>query len=201
MSRIQGIYLIKIHPLFTYNKVIIKRKGEIMSFNFSKMTPDHSIKIGSDDAPLKIVEYINLRCPDSKNYEENVAPFLDEYVENGTVQRILKHFDKQTIYLELGNVLNQYLDYDQPEETYPFIQKIFKEQEDWGNQRLSDIPHIAKEYGLTLQSKNREQAHNTTEEVKAVGVERIPTVFVGEEALVEKITLKELKAAVERIFF
>ena len=70
-----------------------------MSFNYSEISDNNSIKIGSDDAPLKIVEYINLRCPDSKAYEENVAPFLNSYIENGTVQRILKHFDKQSIYL------------------------------------------------------------------------------------------------------
>lgn len=172
-----------------------------MSFDYSKITEYDSIKIGSDDAPLKIVEYINLRCPDSKNYEENVAPWLDEYIQSGTVQRILKHFDKQSIYLELGNVLNQYLDYETPEESYPLIQKLFKEQDDWGSARLSDIPHIANEYGLSLQAKNREQAHNVTKEIKAVGVERIPTVFVGEEAFVEKIKLEDFQHAVERIFF
>ena len=171
-----------------------------MSFDYSKITEYDSIKIGSDDAPLKIVEYINLRCPDSKNYEENVAPWLDEYIQSGTVQRILKHFDKQSIYLELGNVLNQYLDYDTPEETYPMIRTLFKEQENWGNTRLSDIPHIAKEYGLKLQSNNRQQAHHVMEEIKAVGVERIPTVFVGEEALVETITLEEFQNTVERIY-
>lgn len=85
-----------------------------MSFNYSEISDDFAIKIGSDDAPLKVVEYINLRCPDSKAYEENVAPFLNNYIENGTVQRVLKHFDKQTIYLELGNILNQYLDYSTP---------------------------------------------------------------------------------------
>lgn len=46
-----------------------------MTFNIDKITHDDSLKIGSDHAPLKIVEYINLRCPDSKNYEENVARF------------------------------------------------------------------------------------------------------------------------------
>ena len=49
-----------------------------MSFNYSKITYDDAIKIGSDEAPLKIVEYINLRCPDSKNYEDNVVSYLDE---------------------------------------------------------------------------------------------------------------------------
>lgn len=66
-----------------------------MSLNTDKITHNDGIKLGSDNAPLKVVEYINLRCPDSKDYEENVAPFLNEYIKNGTVQRILKHFDKE----------------------------------------------------------------------------------------------------------
>lgn len=176
------------------------RKVIRMSFNYSEVSNDFAIKIGSDDAPLKIVEYINLRCPDSKAYEENVAPFLANYIENGTVQRVLKHFDKQTIYLELGNILNQYLDYSTPEETYKVIQKIFKVQDKWGNKRLTDMPHVAAEYGLTLQADNRMQAHGVTEEVKAVNVERIPTVFVGEEAFVETIILEDFKTAVENHF-
>lgn len=171
-----------------------------MSFDFTEMTHENSIKIGSDDAPLKVVEYINLRCPDSKNYEENVAPFLNEYIKNGTVQRILKHFDKQTIYLELGNVMNQFLDYSTPGKTYAVMQALFENQNDWGMQRLTDIPHIAKEMGLNLQDANREQAHAVTQEVKAVGIERIPSVFVGEEPLIENIELEDFKKAVENHF-
>ena len=62
------------------------------------------------------------------------------------------------------------------------------------------MPHIAAEYGLTLQAQNREQAHRVTNEVNAVNVERIPTVFVGEEAFVETITLEDFKSAVENNF-
>lgn len=54
-----------------------------MSFNTAKITFGDSIKIGSDSAPLKVVEYINLRCLDSKEYEEDVSPFLNPYIENG----------------------------------------------------------------------------------------------------------------------
>lgn len=183
-----------------YYKKYISWKVIFVSFNDSNITDKDAIKIGSDDAPLKIVEYINLRCPDSKAYEENVAPFLNNYIENGTVQRILKHFDKHSIYLELGNVMNQYLDYSTPVETYQTIQKLFSEQNDWGTERLTDIPHIAADYGLSLQDKNRNQAHNVTAEVKAVNVERIPTVFVGDEAFVETIDLDNFKNAVEKHF-
>lgn len=168
-----------------------------MSFNISEITHKNSIKIGSDDAPLKIVEYINLRCPDSKNYEENIAPFLEDYIENGHVQRILKHFDKQKYPLEIGNVLNQYLDYNTPEKTFEVIKKLFKEQSDWGKNRLTDIPHLAADFGLTLQAQNQEQAHQISAEVKAIKVTNVPTVFVGDEVFVETIELEEFKNAVE----
>ena len=39
-----------------------------------------------------------------------------------------------------------------------------------------------------------------TAEVKAVNVERIPTVFVGDEAFVETIDLDDFKKAVEKHF-
>lgn len=168
-----------------------------MSFNYSKITHDDAVKLGSDDAPLKVIEYINLRCPDSKNYEDNVVAYLDDYIKEGKVQRILKHFDKEKYPLEVGNVLNQYLNYDTPEETYKVMEKLFAEQKNWGSKRLSQIPHIAKAYGLTLQAQNKEQATRIDTEVEAVNVENIPTIFVGEKAFVETIDLEEFKAAIE----
>ena len=171
-----------------------------MSFHLDQITYEDSIKIGSDHAPLKIVEYISLRCPDSKNYEENVAPFLNEYIKKGKVQRILKHFDKAKYPLEVGNVLNQYLDYSTPVETFRLIKKLFEEQNTWGSNRLSQIPHIAKDYGLTLQTKNREQAQRVAKEINTINVENVPTVFVGEVAFVETINLDEFKETVESYF-
>lgn len=97
-----------------------------------------------------------------------------------------------------GRFYNQYLDFTSHDKTYTLIQKFFAEQNVWGSNRLTDIPHIATEYGLTLQASNREQAHRVTKEIKAVGVEKIPTVFVGETAFVETVDLEAFKAAVEK---
>lgn len=169
-----------------------------MSFNYSKITYKDALKIGSDDAPVKVVEYVNLRCPFSKKYEENVVPSLDQYIKDGKVQRVLKHFDKEKYPLEVGNVLNQYLDYNHPEETYERIQKIFAKQDIWGNQRLSHIPHVAKEYGLTLQENNKEQADRIFEEVQAVNVELIPTIFVGEKEWIGTVDLDEFLEEIEK---
>lgn len=167
-----------------------------MTFNLSKITFDDCIKVGSDSAPLKVVEYINLRCPDSKEYEENIVPFLDDFIEDGQVQRIIKHFDKGKYGLETGNVLNQYLNYDTPEETYEFIKKLFNEQSIWGSNRLAHIPHVAKEYGLSLQEANKSLADRVLTEVESVNVESIPTIFVGQKAFVETVDLEEFKNTV-----
>lgn len=168
-----------------------------MTFDYSKVTLNDSIKVGSDEAPLKIVEYINLRCPHSKQYEEEIAPSLTKYIEEGKVQRILKHFDKEKYPLEVGNVLNQYLNYETQDETYELIKKLFKDQGVWGKYRLAEIPHFAKENGLILQENNRQQAQRINEEVLEANVEFIPTIFVGEQAFVESIELDELQKIVE----
>ena len=164
-----------------------------MSFNYSEVSFNDSIKIGLDTAPIKVFEYINLRCPDSKSYEEEVAPYLDTFIQAGKVQRIMKHFDKKVYGLESGNLLNQYLNYEAQSETYEMIQKLFKEQDEWGFDRLAQIPHIAQEYGLTLQPANSETSKAVLKEVDAVGVEMIPTVFVNEKAFVETIDFDAFK--------
>lgn len=170
-----------------------------MTFNVSKISYEDSIKIGADDAPVKVVEYINLRCPYSKAYEEQVAPSLNEWIENGQVQRVLKHFDKEKENLEPGNILHQYLNYETPKDSYKTIQKIFKHQDDWGKERPAYIPHVAKDkLDLSLQSSNKERSKRVLEEVKAVSVEYIPTVFVGQEAFVGTADIKEFHQAVEQ---
>ncbi len=158
---------------------------------------ENSIKIGSDEAPLKVIEYINLRCPDSKEYEEEVVPYLDTYIQEGKVQRIIKHFDKAVYGLEKGNLFNQYLNYDTPTETYAIIQKLFKKQAKWGQKRIADIPHLAAEYGLTLQSQNEKIAKKIMEEVEQNQIEMIPTVFVNDQAFIETIDLAAFQKAIE----
>lgn len=164
-----------------------------MPFNYSEITSDNSIKVGSDLAPIRIVEYINLRCPDSRDYEINVVPYLESYIKEGKVQRIIKHFDKEVSELEKGNLMNQYINYDEPSASYQMIHKLFKEQDDWARNRISQIPHIALDYGLKLEAKNRKRAIEMMEEVKAVDLKKIPTVFIGEKAFVETIGLGEFK--------
>jgi len=168
-----------------------------MSFNLDEITHEDSIKLGSDEAPVKVAEYINLRCPYSKEYEETIASSLNEYIEAGQVQRILKHFDKEKEALETGNVLHQYIDYENPADSYDVIKEIFATQDGWKDRRLAEIPHLARELALSLQAANEERSQRVLTEVKAVNVEVVPTVFVEDEAFVGTADLDAFKAAIE----
>lgn len=175
------------------------KRGKFMVFNYSKINVDHSIKIGSDTAPIKVIEYINLRCPDSKKYEEEIAPYLNTFIQEGKVQRIIKHFDKKVYGLESGNILNQYLNYETPSVTYEMIRKLFKEQEEWGFNRLAQIPHTAQEYGLTLQAANSNISKAVLKEVEAVGVEMIPSVFINETPFIERFDFEDFKKEIDAL--
>lgn len=170
-----------------------------MSFQYDAINHDNSIKVGQDDAPIKVIEYINLRCPDSRDYEVNLVPYLDELIESGKVQRIIKHFDKEVRELEKGNLMNQFLNYETPEETAQMVHKLFQEQEDWAQNRLSQMPHLAGDYGLELQEKNRQIALDVMQEIKDANIERIPTVFVNDKAFVEHISLDEFKKEIDSL--
>lgn len=89
-----------------------------MIFHTEKITLNDSIRYGSDDAPVKIIEYINLCCPDSLAYEQSIAPFLEDFIKKGQVQRVLKHFDKNKSGLRKGNILNTYINYDDQNEAF-----------------------------------------------------------------------------------
>lgn len=168
-----------------------------MAFHTRKLNFQHGLILGSNKAPIKIVEFINWRCPDAKAYELNIAPTLNTYVKQGKVQRIIKHFDKHKAALEKGNILNQYIDYTDAENAYLIGRALFKYQDKWGNFQMQDIPHFAEDMHLTLQNDNRKLAKQINREASVVGVTAVPTVFVGKQAFVETFTMESFIDAIE----
>lgn len=157
-----------------------------------------SIQIGQTDAPVKVVEYINLRCPDSKHYEETVATALAPYIARGQVVRYLKHFDKHKGVLERGQWAFNYVPVASAN-TYQWVKYFFNHQAEWGALETPDaIGAYAEDLGLTQSPLAPTWQATLAAEVSAVGVTRIPTVFVNGTPLIEKITQAELLSAVEQ---
>lgn len=170
---------------------------DISVINRSAVTTEGGFHFGNPDAPVKIVEFINLRCPFCKMWRENSLTVLDEYEKNGKVERIVKHFDKQEPKLDKGNVLHSYLDYADPEQTREDINYYVDHLDEWGNLSKADLATYAEEKRNAVKQNNTDQSEAIIKETEKANITMVPTVVIGEHIFDENITEQELKQIIE----
>lgn len=170
---------------------------DISSIKVSEVTIEGGIHFGNENAPVKIVEFLNLKCPFCKQWWENATPLLDSYVEAGKVERIVKLFDKEKPSLKKGNVIHRYLDYNNSDKTKEDISYFLAHQNKWGN---LDEPEVA-EYAVSKRNlqvqENLAEAEKVILEAEKANVTLVPSVFIGEHIFDEHISNEELKEIIE----
>ena len=180
----------------------MKSKGDfimdISKIKANEIDTVYGLKVGDSNAPVKVVEFINLRCPFCKKWHDDSKDLLAKYVEEGKVQRIIKHYNKETPHLVKGNVIHRYLDYSNPKAAFKEIDYFFENQDEWGAlENLDDIAaYVEEKRGLKVQS-NEKEIEGIIEEAVRANVEFVPTVFIGEEIFDEHITVNELQTLIE----
>lgn len=162
-----------------------------------KVTAKGGLLIGEDIAPVKIVEFINLRCPYSKQWWEESLPLLDKYVKESKVQRIVKHFDKEKPGLRKGNVLHRYLDHSDPEQAKEDITYYFAHLNEWGSLPEEEIAGYAKEKRNATERDNKEHALTIIAETEKANITMVPTVVINDNIFDENISEKELEKIIK----
>lgn len=158
---------------------------------------ENGIKAGNPDAPVKIIEFINLACPYCKQWFEESSEILMQYMESGKVQRIVKHFDKEKPGLKKGNILHEYLDYSNPNKALEDIGFFYDHVREWGSLEEEDIRKYAEEKrNLSLQN-NRAESEAIIEEAGRANVVFVPSVFIGDHIFDEAVTEEELVKYIE----
>ncbi|MBC2239308.1 DsbA family protein [Listeria booriae] len=151
------------------------------------------IHIGKSDAPVKVLSFINVRCPFCREWHEKSRDVLSRYIESGRIELIVKPFDKEKESLQRGNVFHHYLDYAAPEETLAILDDIYARQDLWGSLTLEEVANFAEdELGLTKQD-NQDQADKIIAEANAANIRLVPTVIIGEHIFDEHISPEELE--------
>lgn len=169
----------------------------------SKMKADkvnltYGFKIGSEDAPVKVIEFLNLSCPYCKEWYFNTKDLLTDYVKRDKVQRVIKLFDKEKPSLKNGNVLHHHLDYKKPEEAFKEIDYFFTHQDEWSAlETYEEVAEYAvKKRGLEYQP-NEIEINGIIQEAAKANVVFVPSVFIGEHIFDENITNEELQKIIE----
>ncbi len=152
---------------------------------------DNDIKIGSDDAEIKVVEFTDFQCPYCKKMHEDViAPMLRDYKDK--IQFVFKNFPLESHTLALSAAIASECANEQGKfESY--ADKLFASQDSWS--KLKDATATFKGYARTLglnaadfnkcldEKKYEEKAKSLLEEGKDFGIQGTPTLFIGGDFL------------------
>lgn len=167
------------------------------SINRKAVSQKVGFHIGSTEAPVKTIEFLNLSCPYCKEWWDKSGSVLDPYVSNGKVQRIVKLFDKDKPGLRKGSILHTYLDYEDSDRTARDLDFYMRHFYEWAPLPDQDLSVFAETQRQARKRDNRSRSEAIIKEAAEANVKLVPTVFIGEHIFDEHISTEELKDIIE----
>lgn len=165
---------------------------DISVIDGTKVTTENGLFIGSDSAPVKIVEFMNVRCPYCKKWFEESKETLDQAVADGKVQRIIKLLDKEKESLQRGNVMHHHIDYNHPENALAAIEEMYKTQDLWGDLSLEEVATFAETKLSLVENMQTKLVASIINEANEANIKFVPTIVIGEHIFDESISKEEL---------
>ncbi|EUJ31877.1 thioredoxin domain-containing protein [Listeria cornellensis] len=166
---------------------------DISEIIVSNVGTEAGIHIGKSDAPVKVISFVNVRCPFCREWHEKSRDVLRRYLDSGRIELIVKPFDKEKESLQRGNIIHHHLDYAVPEQTLEILDEVYARQDLWGSLTHEEVANFAEdELGLSEQD-NEEEAEKIIAEANAANIRLVPTVIIGEHIFDEHISPEELE--------
>src|SRR6202043_3004956 len=109
--------------------------------------PAGDIMIGSDKAPVTIIEYASMTCPHCAPFEEETLPELKKrYIDTGKVRYVMREFPLDAL-AAAGFMLARCAGPDKYESV---VETLFAKQADWVVAKpIEPLMAIAKQFGFT----------------------------------------------------
>ena len=165
--------------------------------------PLGEMAIGTDSAPITVIEYASMTCPHCAHFSETTFPELKKrYIDTGKVRFIFREFPLDRLAFA-GFLLARCVPSDK---YFPMIETLFAQQRDWVVQSpLQPMRAIAKQAGVSQEAfdacledrkliegieKVRSQAADK------FGVNSTPTFFVNGKRLAGALSIEEMEKEV-----
>jgi len=166
--------------------------------------PDGDVMIGSDKAPVTIIEYASMTCPHCAHFSETTFPELQKrYIDTGKVRFTLRAFPLDAL-AAAGFMLARCGGKDK---YMPIVETLFAKQPEWiVKEPLPALKEIAKQFGIGESEFNECLANQKLLDgiqtvrdnaVQKLGVNSTPTFFVNGKRLVGDISIDQLAKEID----
>jgi protein-disulfide isomerase len=162
--------------------------------------PLGEMSLGSDTAPVTIIEYASMTCPHCAQFHETTYPELKaKYIDTGKVRFIFREFPLD----QLAAAAFMLARCGSKERYFPMIETLFQQQRTWAVQRpLQPLMAISKQAGISEQGFNEclknQQVLDGIEEVRQRAsqkfkVESTPTFFINGKLFRGAVTMADIE--------
>jgi len=162
------------------------------------------IPMGSETAPVTIIEYASMTCPHCAAFEAQVFPKLKEkYIDTGKVRFILREFPLDGL-AAAAFLLARCAG---PDKYYPMVETLFAQQAKWAVRNpIEPLMAIAKQAGFTQQSfeaciNDKDQLTKIQQvrdrAAQTFKVKATPTFFINGELHEGGMSIEELDKLIE----
>ena len=172
----------------------------------AKPGPDGDVALGSDKAPVTIIEYASMTCPHCAHFSETTFPELKKrYIDTGKVRFIFREFPFDPV-AAAGFMLARCAGKDR---YMAVIETLFAKQGEWALDKAharAPLENIAKQLGFTDESFKEcltnqkvldgiEDVRNRA--VQKLGVNSTPTFFINGKKLTGDVPLDTLAKEID----
>jgi protein-disulfide isomerase len=167
--------------------------------------PQGDIVLGSDKAPVTIIEYASMDCPHCAHFATTTYPELKKrYIDTGKVRYIFREFPLHQIALA-GSMLARCAGGN--EKYMAIIEALFAKQLDWVvEEPLKPLGAMAKQFGFTDESFKQCLSNQKLEEdilavrdhaVDKFAVNSTPTFFINGKKLVGDLSIDQMAKEID----
>jgi len=181
--------------------------GQADPADLAKTGPDGDIVLGSDKAPVTIIEYASMTCPHCAHFSENTFPELQKrYIDTGKVRFIFREFPLDAL-AAAGFMLARCAGKDDKDKYFALIDTLFRQQRQWAVEKpLPPLLAIAKQAGFTEQSFNtclaNQQVLDGIESIRQRAVDKFkvqstPTFFINGTSYPGALSIDEMAKVID----
>lgn len=175
----------------------------------AKPAPDGDMALGSDKAPVTVIEYASMTCPHCAHFSETTFPELKKrYIDTGKVRYIFREFPFDKL-AAAGFMLARCASKNGGGEKYmAVVETLFAKQNEWvvTDNPVAPLSNIAKQLGFTDDSFKAcltdQKVLNGIEAVRNRAVEKLgvnstPTFFVNGKKVVGDVPIETLAKEID----